>query len=445
METLSKPVADILRRVTNIENPQQATLSEHQEQVFQSLIQSIGLRASKRLRSQQAEASLVSAELKCPSIQANVRDSAVPQPPDAICSTFRYAKASDTDFDGIITGSMTGHVHFWDKKSTTFDREKFSNGTNIHHSGRITAIASTRTEKGAHLTATASSDGEIKVWRDHRDVMLSLSHGTFRAAGNMSNKVVFAGFHPTLQSLLVTSRVDGTWAVWDAENAPQASAKGPYFPIFHQKSENEITCSDIQCDGALFACGSTDGAVHLWDMRSGAVALSMPRAHNGRPTKLQMHPFDGCSMVTAATDGVLNVWNLRFMKSPTSSVAAHSSIISDVRFGGESGSCLLTGGFDSAVKLWDFNTMRTNSNNSANTPLHVFPFRGKVNACEIVSDVHTEVRSDESLGEIRVLGASGSDLKMWNASLSVAQKEESVYDEVFSDEDELEMLMGECS
>ncbi|KAI9686246.1 MAG: Mitochondrial fission protein [Bathelium mastoideum] len=63
----------------------------------------------------------------------------------------------------------------------------------------------------------------------------------------------------------------------------------------------------LQCFDAALACGTADGMVRLWDLRSGSVHRSLV-GHTGPVTALQ---FDDMHLVTGSLDRSIRMWDLR--------------------------------------------------------------------------------------------------------------------------------------
>ncbi|KAI9703877.1 MAG: Mitochondrial fission protein [Candelina mexicana] len=63
----------------------------------------------------------------------------------------------------------------------------------------------------------------------------------------------------------------------------------------------------LQCFDAALACGTADGMVRLWDLRSGQVHRSLV-GHTGPVTSLQ---FDDVNLITGSLDRSIRIWDLR--------------------------------------------------------------------------------------------------------------------------------------
>ncbi|KAJ5122165.1 uncharacterized protein N7443_002266 [Penicillium atrosanguineum] len=87
-----------------------------------------------------------------------------------------------------------------------------------------------------------------------------------------------------------TTTTDGTWR--PSGRLPDASAD---------------FVGAVQCFDAALACGTADGMVRLWDLRSGQVHRSLV-GHTGPVTCLQ---FDDMHLVTGSLDRSIRIWDLR--------------------------------------------------------------------------------------------------------------------------------------
>ncbi|KNH06332.1 hypothetical protein XU18_2837 [Perkinsela sp. CCAP 1560/4] len=405
----------------------ESRLTKHHEQVLTCLRESIGLRARDRIRGE------ISTSDDAPEGVVNRRPVFLSEKilnidkksPNILRTTRQSCDPSSQSL--LLFGSMTGHVFLWDSIGSRFIPNKYSLKANDKHVGRISAIdtpLARPNQSDLLLTSTASTDGEIKVWKEHETCIASVSHEAFRPIDPTSRKVIFTKFHPALDTLLISSAVDGSWAVWDFTRADTSERSA--LPLFHQQARSPITCSDIHGDGSLLACGEESGSVNLWDTRSGESAHTMHRAHNGRMTRLLMHPFDGYSMFTAGSDGLVKIWNLRYPKLPERSIAAHTGIISDVRLLHHDRSreaYLVTSGFDCQVKLWDIRgalregmDVRTSESQKNNNLIHQASLRGKVTACEAVADAPQD---EDQLPRYRIYGINSSDAREWTFEQSI--------------------------
>ncbi|KAI9851325.1 MAG: Mitochondrial fission protein [Thelocarpon superellum] len=123
---------------------------------------------------------------------------------------------------------------------------------------------------------------------------------------------------------LVSGSADKTLRQWDLEKgrcvqtldvlwaAAQASSSlGAGDTTWRQTGRTPDASADfvgaLQCFDAALACGTADGMVRLWDLRSGQVHRSLV-GHTGPVTCLQ---FDDVHLVTGSLDRSIRIWDLR--------------------------------------------------------------------------------------------------------------------------------------
>lgn len=122
---------------------------------------------------------------------------------------------------------------------------------------------------------------------------------------------------------LVSGSADKTMRQWDLTTgrcvqtldvlwaAAQASATGmsgdQWRPTGRLPDASADFVGALQCFDAALACGTADGMVRLWDLRSGQVHRSLV-GHTGPVTSLQ---FDNVHLVTGSLDRSIRVWDLR--------------------------------------------------------------------------------------------------------------------------------------
>ncbi|KAM0280905.1 hypothetical protein ACHAQH_003794 [Verticillium albo-atrum] len=123
--------------------------------------------------------------------------------------------------------------------------------------------------------------------------------------------------------ILVSGSADKTLRHWDLEKgrciqtldimwaATQASATmgddGPWRQTSRSASSSADFVGAVQVFESALACGTADGMVRLWDLRSGTVHRSLV-GHTGAVTCLQ---FDDVHLVTGSADRSIRIWDLR--------------------------------------------------------------------------------------------------------------------------------------
>ncbi|KAJ5939359.1 hypothetical protein N7466_002493 [Penicillium verhagenii] len=99
--------------------------------------------------------------------------------------------------------------------------------------------------------------------------------------------------------------LDILWAATQASTT--TSTDGSWRPSGRLPDASADFVGAIQCFDAALACGTADGMVRLWDLRSGQVHRSLV-GHTGPVTCLQ---FDDMHLVTGSLDRSIRIWDLR--------------------------------------------------------------------------------------------------------------------------------------
>ena len=124
----------------------------------------------------------------------------------------------------------------------------------------------------------------------------------------------------------------------------------------HKGSVNSVAFSP---DGKMFASGSADFDVRIWDVATGQVVREL-HGHSGGVRSLAFSP-DGQKLATGSYDDTIRVWNLKSGKS-LFVLRGHSGDVRSLSFSPD-GSILASGSADKTIRLWDL---------KSGTSLHVF-------------------------------------------------------------------------
>ncbi|KAJ5568402.1 hypothetical protein N7450_010888 [Penicillium hetheringtonii] len=100
--------------------------------------------------------------------------------------------------------------------------------------------------------------------------------------------------------------LDVMWAAAQASSSTMGS-DGGWRPSGRMPDASADFVGAVQCFDAALACGTADGMVRLWDLRSGQVHRSLV-GHTGPVTCLQ---FDDVHLVTGSLDRSIRIWDLR--------------------------------------------------------------------------------------------------------------------------------------
>ncbi|PNY28739.1 Mitochondrial division protein 1 [Tolypocladium capitatum] len=247
----------------------------------------------------------------------------------------------DAPFGTLVTAALDDTVKVWDLNAGRC--MGFLEG----HAASVRAL-----QVEDNILATGSADATIRLWdlsRCHYD-----AHGNrFEKDGEDEDAIAFENpddqpIDPpegsmedcalfTLQShvdeitalhfrgdVLVSGSADKTLRHWDLEKgrcvqtldvmwaAAQASASssagdGSWRPTGRSQPGAADFVGALQVFESALACGTADGMVRLWDLRSGQVHRSLV-GHTGAVTCLQ---FDDVHLVTGSLDRSVRIWDLR--------------------------------------------------------------------------------------------------------------------------------------
>ncbi|KAJ9303030.1 hypothetical protein DTO271G3_404 [Paecilomyces variotii] len=101
--------------------------------------------------------------------------------------------------------------------------------------------------------------------------------------------------------------LDVLWAAAQAESLMSSGTASGWRPSGRLPDASADFVGALQCFDAALACGTADGMVRLWDLRSGQVHRSLV-GHTGPVTCLQ---FDDVHIVTGSLDRSIRIWDLR--------------------------------------------------------------------------------------------------------------------------------------
>lgn len=236
----------------------------------------------------------------------------------------------DYPFGTLVSGALDDTVRVWDL-----------------HAGRCVGNleghqASVRyLQVEDNIVATGSMDASVKLWDLSHARPIPRSNRTGKNKEEEGNEEHASPFPPTSNledclvysleahvdevtalhfrgNTLISGSSDKTLRQWDLEKgrcvqtldvlwaAAQASSlggDGQWRPSGRLPDASADFVGAIQCFDAALACGTADGMVRLWDLRSGQVHRSLV-GHTGPVTCLQ---FDDVHLVTGSSDRSIRV------------------------------------------------------------------------------------------------------------------------------------------
>lgn len=156
-------------------------------------------------------------------------------------------------------------------------------------------------------------------------------------------------FAPTSGGQLVTCSRNMLMRVWDLETGAC---------VRHWKAHHRLPmlCCDVDASGTLFAVGSADRTISVWDIDAGHATHSFKSGHEGIITTVRFvpHAHSVERLVSASEDGAMRVWDL-ITSSCVGAMTEHMTAVTSLVFPPPSSSSTLfvSAGRDKVMGVWD--------------------------------------------------------------------------------------------
>jgi WD40 repeat protein len=182
------------------------------------------------------------------------------------------------------------------------------------------------------LLAVAGNRGSLRVWAaDGWRELLKRKHG--KAA------IEWLGFSPDSKQLAVSH--EGQISFWDIGSKQRLATVG-------DKQNPAVLCGAVAPKGTLIASGGRDGAVRVWDRRTGE-RRSLLVGHQDRVTTLAFSP-DGKTLASGSWDRSVRLWSVA-VGQEVAVLRGHKGKVNTLVFSPD-GRTLATGSEDGEVLLW---------------------------------------------------------------------------------------------
>lgn len=247
------------------------------------------------------------------------------------------------------------------------------------HEAPLTAVAIAAERE---LLATASSDGNVKIWELETGAGSIPSPLLLRSISAHSAGISDVAISPD-GSQLATASLDSTVKLWDTTTgqllgtlaghtaAVHAVAFNPARPeLFSASQDHTARIWDLRSgrerlileghterladlaaspDGNRLATASWDGTIRLWDVQDGDELLSLP-GDIARTYAVAFSP-DGKLLAGGGTDSVINIWDSQ-TGAERLALPGHVGLVHSLSFAAD-GRRLLSGAGDGTIRIWE--------------------------------------------------------------------------------------------
>ncbi|KAI1746937.1 mitochondrial division protein [Xylaria castorea] len=201
----------------------------------------------------------------------------------------------------LITGSADATVRLWDLSKAHYDPQGSQFGRDDEEDDGI--AFENPDDHAVDPPEGSMADCPLFVLQAHMDEITALHfRGDILVSGS-SDKTLRQW---DLEKGRCVQTLDVMWAAAQA-SASLGSGEGTWRQTSRQTSGAADFVGALQVFESALACGTADGMVRLWDLRSGQVHRSLV-GHTGPVTCLQ---FDGVHIVTGSIDRSVRIWDLR--------------------------------------------------------------------------------------------------------------------------------------
>ncbi|TRX96963.1 hypothetical protein FHL15_002269 [Xylaria flabelliformis] len=201
----------------------------------------------------------------------------------------------------LVTGSADATVRLWDLSKAHYDPQGSRFGRDDEEDDGI--AFENPDDHAVDPPEGSMADCPLFVLQSHMDEITALHlRGDVLVSGS-SDKTLRQW---DLEKGRCVQTLDVMWAAAQA-SASLGSGEGTWRQTSRQTSGAADFVGALQVFESALACGTADGMVRLWDLRSGQVHRSLV-GHTGPVTCLQ---FDDVHIVTGSLDRSIRIWDLR--------------------------------------------------------------------------------------------------------------------------------------
>ncbi|KAK1834323.1 WD40-repeat-containing domain protein [Podospora conica] len=199
----------------------------------------------------------------------------------------------------LATGSMDATIRLWDLSKAHYDPQGSQFGKDDEDDG---IAFENPDDQPVDPPAGSMADCPLFTLNAHLDAITALHFRDNVLVSGSSDKTLRQW---DLEKGRCVQTLDVMWA--SAQAAALADGDGTWRQTTRASDGSADFVGALQVFESALACGTADGMVRLWDLRSGQVHRSLV-GHTGPVTCLQ---FDDVHLVTGSLDRSIRIWDLR--------------------------------------------------------------------------------------------------------------------------------------
>lgn len=223
----------------------------------------------------------------------------------------------DVPFGTLCTAGHLDHsIKIWDLS------QKKQTG---QMAGHLASISCMQIDNRYNMLITGGRDAVLKMWNLNLGAQLYQEESDAIPSSETACVYTFDSHVDEITALsfdsghLVSGSQDRTVRQWDLTSGKclqtiDLSFAGRLSQTSSNSGSGLLTSTDtspiigaLQCFDAALATGTRDGAVRLWDLRSGKIIRTL-EGHTGAVTSLK---FDSKNLITGSLDRSVRIWDLR--------------------------------------------------------------------------------------------------------------------------------------